>query len=212
NNYLLHWEVHHTRLLYLGNGTSIAEAQVLCMAIHLASAVFGTAFWQQISPVAGLRYGDLLVLVAVVGVGWSGMLFSVLRARRAGARWIALWQARGQLLLALLVAFAAFTIADTQLLFMHLLGIGLLGARLVGELVLHNLLDRTPASFQWAVLVPGLLIGAHAVSLQLALPDYYRMAFAALALGFCIIATVTRMAAIARAMASALGISIFSIR
>lgn len=211
NNYLLHWEVHHTRLLYLGNGTSIAEAQVLCMAIHLISAVFGTSFWQQLSPLAGLRYGDLLVLVAVVGVGWSGMLASVLRARRAGAKWTTLWQARGQLLLAVFVAFAAYVIADAQLLFMHLLGIGLLGARLVGELVLHNLLDRAPASFQWAALVPGLLIGAHVISLQLALPDHYRTAFAALSLGFCIIATLARMAAIARAMASALGIRIFSI-
>ncbi|HEY0962512.1 MAG TPA: CDP-alcohol phosphatidyltransferase family protein [Pseudomonadales bacterium] len=212
NNYLLHWEVHHTRLLYLGNGTSIAEAQVLCMAIHLATAVLGTPFWQQATPVAGLRYSDLLALVAVVGVGWSGMLFSVTRARSAGARWATLWQARGQLVLVMLIALAALIVADAGLLLMYLLGIGLLGARLVSELVLHNLLDRAPPALQWSMLVPGVLLCAHAASIALALPSYVHATLATLCLGFCIIVTLARLSAIARAMADALGIRIFSIR
>lgn len=212
NNYLLHWEVHHTRLLYLGNGTSIAEAQVLCMAIHLTSALLGTEFWQQPSVLAGLRRCDLLALVAVVGVGWSGMLFSVLRARSAGAPWAALWEVRGQLLLTVMIAFAAVTVTDARLLFMYLLGIGLLGARLVSELVMHNLLDRSPATLQWSMLVPGALLCAHAVSMRLALPAFVPVTLAALCLGFCIIATLSRLVAIARAMAEALGIRIFSIR
>lgn len=210
-SHLLHWEVHHTRLLYLGNGTSIAEAQCLCMAIHLVTAVLGTGFWQQSTAVGALSYGDVLALVAVVGVGWSGMTGSVLRARRAGAGWRMLLQLRGQLLLVALLALAYAGIAGAAERLLYLLGCGLLGARLISDLVLHNLLDRRPVIVQWPVPVLALGVGMGAVCAWLELAEAYRLALAAITFCFCVVVTLARLGRIAQALARALGIRIFTL-
>lgn len=211
NGWFLHWEVHHTRLLYLANGTSIAEAQLLCMGIHLVSALLGTGFWQQTLPGFALRYCDLLALVAVIGVGWSGMLCSIARARRAGAAWSALRQARGLLGMVLLLATAAFVEADSGTRLLYLLGISLLGSRLIGDQVLHNLLDRQPEGLQWPAVMAAALLAGHVAMSLLGAAVQLQFALALLCFAFCAVVTLGRLAVTACALADALRIRIFTI-
>src|SRR5260370_11825254 len=91
--YVVHWETKHTGVLFMGNGTSIHEAQLMLMAIHAASWVFGAQVWsrQAGSVFAGalhwLPLGDAtlrawLVVVSIGAIRGGGLVGGAIRVVR----------------------------------------------------------------------------------------------------------------------------------
>lgn len=94
NNYVIHWETQHTNTLYMGNGTSIYEAQLMMMAVHAVSLVFGVEPWSRALadvlpaasalPWSGEAVRLWFVVVGVGAIGGVGVVGSVVRVARAG--------------------------------------------------------------------------------------------------------------------------------
>ncbi|AKV00385.1 hypothetical protein AKJ09_07048 [Labilithrix luteola] len=94
NNYVIHWETRHTGTLYMGNGTSIYEAQLMMMAIHAITLGAGVELWGRplgslvpfaaAVPFASAPLRLWLVVVGVGAIGGVGMIGSLLRVARSG--------------------------------------------------------------------------------------------------------------------------------
>lgn len=94
NNYVTHWETRHTGTLYMGNGTSIYEAQLMMMAVHAITLAVGVEFWGRslvscvpfasAVPFSGAPIRLWLVVVGVGAIGGVGIVGSLLRVARAG--------------------------------------------------------------------------------------------------------------------------------
>lgn len=94
NNYVVHWETRHTNTLYMGNGTSIYEAQLMMMAVHAITFFVGVEPWGRalgdLVPFArALPFADApvrlwLVVVGVGAIGGVGIVGSFVRVARAG--------------------------------------------------------------------------------------------------------------------------------
>ena len=88
--YVLHWETKHTGVLFMGNGTSIYEAQVMLMAVHAASWIFGPDVWSRPLgsfvpealhwlPFAGATLRAWLMVVSVGVMGGIGLVGNFVR-------------------------------------------------------------------------------------------------------------------------------------
>lgn len=172
NNYLLHWEVHYTRCLVLGNGTSITEAQVLIMVVHGVAAVTGTAWWQEPRTwLWGYPIHDVFQLVAIVSVAYTGMVASVMHAWKAmpvknvGALLHALLDTWGMVALGIITGVGTAMLQDGVARMLVLLSGVFLASRLVAELVLANLVDRKPPQAQWPLGLLAVAVGV-AIGMQ----------------------------------------------
>lgn len=93
NNYVTHWETRHTGTLYMGNGTSIYEAQLMMMAVHAVTLAVGMDFWGRsllscvpfasAVPFSAAPIRLWLVVVGVGAIGGVGIVGSLLRVARA---------------------------------------------------------------------------------------------------------------------------------
>jgi phosphatidylglycerophosphate synthase len=169
NNHCLHWESSHTRMLILGNGTSIAEAQVSAMAVHAVAMLVPTLFPSSLS-FAGVdvTVGAVVTVGSITFVGGAGIVGSVSRALAAG---VSRAESARQLV-GIVVLLVPATIAVVQLndeFPRALLGAGVLlvGARAIGRLVLENLLLRRPSTIDGPIVMSALIsIAAVAVPTQ----------------------------------------------
>lgn len=158
NNHFLHWESSHTRMLILGNGTSIAEAQLSSMVVH-AVAILAPAAFPTTIAIAGhdVTVGALVVVGSVLLVGGAGIVGSVQRALGAGVS----RRESARQLVGIVVLLLPATIAVVHLEgpARALLGAGVLlvGARSIGRLVLENLLLRRPRTIDVPTVLSALL-------------------------------------------------------
>lgn len=219
NNYLLHWESSHTRALILGNGTSITEAQVMAMVVHLVAMVgptiFPTAVATHVPALARLPFSDAalgnwVLVLSVVVVGGAGALASVRRA-------LATDVARGESLRRLVcivclmapASLAWFSITDATARLLFGCAVLLVASQAVGRMVLENLVQRAPATIDGPT---AALVVASAV--LLAMPS--QAGVVAIVAIVAIVAAVTSVLVFfvqtTRELAAALGVRIFSLQ
>jgi phosphatidylglycerophosphate synthase len=220
NGIFLHWETGLTGTLYLGNGTSITEAQCLAMVVHVAGMLLAPATIAMPMgaglglPVGDGSFGAWFIAISVVGVGGVGLLTGtqrVLLARRSGS----LMPNKGPLIAGLLPGIAA--LAANAALFATVTTGGerlavalvsaLYGSRLVAEQILRNLCDEAmpmlaPASVRFVLLtlaVAGLVV---------LVPDRSAVWIG----GYCLLSTIPAclyLVGATRALARALQVPIF---
>jgi phosphatidylglycerophosphate synthase len=169
NNHFLHWESSHTRMLILGNGTSIAEAQVSAMLVNAAAMLAPGAFTSSFS-VAGIdvTLGAAVLVGSVTFVGGAGIVGSVQRALSAGVpRAESIRQLVGIVALLLPATIAVVVVTDEVSRALLGAGVLLVGARSIGRLVLENLLLRTPSTIDVPTVVSAVIsIAAVAIPTQ----------------------------------------------
>jgi phosphatidylglycerophosphate synthase len=147
-NWLLHWETSVTRVLVLGDGTSITEAQALAVLLHLVAAVVGTHLFAW-SPLAGVSLGTWIATLGVGFIAGVGAISSVRRVlaaanvKRTQAR-VLLRALPPFVVVGFVGAVIALTSSGVVVFAMALFG-SFVGVSLVKDLVLGNLVDRVPS-------------------------------------------------------------------
>jgi phosphatidylglycerophosphate synthase len=151
SSHIVHWETRHTGVLYMGNGTSIHEAQVTLMAVHGASWIFGPGLWGRALgsflpaalrglPAAGAPLRTWFVVVSVGLIGGIGVVSSLTRVARVARG--ALGRAFAELVPAgwvLAAGAAAVALAAPPARAPLILAVSCLGLRLIGREVLSHL-------------------------------------------------------------------------
>ncbi len=187
NNYVIHWETKHTGTLFMGNGTSIYEAQLTLMVVHAVTLVVGQGLWRM-PLAAGVTIADVVVVVGVGAIGGVGVIGSLRRVRTEARE-------RGERYGAHLLELVPVTVLCASAAVAHAFGAAgrvpltfaasLLGLRLIGHVILEHLADLTPKRFD-ATLVPmagSAVVLAFFPRIDAALVGWANLAFAVLASG-----------------------------
>lgn len=216
NNYLLHWESSHTKMLILGNGTSITDVQVTVMVVHALGIALPAGFFMaplstHIPALTGGAGADLtvagvFVVVSTVGVGGLGAVASIVRARSTDVPLFESVRRAISVLVPILPTTAAlFVIADHHAA-VWLAGAALcVGVRSVGRVVLENLLQRPAVTVDG----PGIVVAALAPLVVLAPAQALSTALAAFVFGVAAIGWF--FVDTARSLAAALDEAIFTL-
>lgn len=155
NNYVIHWETKHTGTLFMGNGTSIYEAQVMLMVVHAVTLVMGQGVWRTRLPGIGAELGAVIVVVGVGAVGGLGVVGSLRRVRAIAA-------SRGVPFAPLLADLAPVTVLCLAAGVAHVasrnnrvaltFAASLLGLRLIAKVILEHLADLAPTRLDLTLL------------------------------------------------------------
>jgi phosphatidylglycerophosphate synthase len=165
NNFVIHWETKHTGTLYMGNGTSIYEAQLTLMVVHAVTMVLGPKVWavplSDVAPLGWLPYAEapLRAWIVVLGVGLIGgvgIVQSVVRVTRHGAGAAALAELGAPALSVGAGALATWAVAraggGAAAIVALTFATSLLGLRLIGRMILEHAADLRARLFDAALL------------------------------------------------------------
>lgn len=157
NNFIIHWETKHTGTLFMGNGTSIYEAQVTLMVVHAVTLAAGKGLWHARPSSVVPRLADMgvldaplqswIVVIGVGAIGGVGIVGSLRRvhrlARREGSPFAARLVDLAPMIFLLGVAAAAHAASDDARVPLTFAA-SLLGLRLIGRVILEHLADLAP--------------------------------------------------------------------
>jgi ethanolaminephosphotransferase len=226
NNYGVHWETKHTGVLFLGNGTTIYEAQFALMTVHAASWIFGPELWDRplgsFLPAAlrglplvdaALRTWYLVVGMGLIGgIGFAG---SLVRVVSSTARTTPLGRAFVELVPSgwvLAAGGAAFALAAPPARAPLILAVSCLGLRLIGQMILSHLADVPTRALQ-PTLAPltasCIYLGAVHTGLAPELVSDTAVAWANLAFAFVVGAHY--FVGVTREMSKAIGVPILTL-
>lgn len=215
NNYVVHWETKHTGTLVMDSGTSIYEAQVTLMGLHVVTLLVGPEVWGRpirsvFPPLAGVWFGDatLRAWIVVLGVGFIGgvgVAQSFVRVARALPR------GRGRRAVAELLPIAWVCVAGGvtvgsvhQHPLPFIVTTSLLGLRLIGRVILDHLADIEHPLFD-AAIVPlsatsGYLVADRAGIVPAVIPEallaWANFTVACVAAALVFVGATLRMAAL----------------
>jgi phosphatidylglycerophosphate synthase len=225
NNYAVHWETKHTGVLFMGNGTTIYEAQAALTAVHAVSWIFGSDVWDRalgsFLPAAlhGLPFADAALRTCYVvvgvgligGIGFAGSFVRAVRSTRTGELGRAFVELvpTGWVVAAGAAAFASAAPPARAAL---IITVSCLGLRLIGRVILAHLADVPTRTFE-PTLVPltasAVYLGAVHAGLVPELVSDAAVAWANLA--FAVAVGAHYFVGVTREMSKALGVPILTL-
>jgi len=192
NNYVIHWETKHTGTLFMGNGTSIYEAQLTLMVAHGVTLAFGQRIWH--AAAFGFTVAEATVVIGVGAIGGVGILGSLWRVAKLGGLGARLYDLVPVTVLCVAAAVAHVSMSEGRLPLTF--AASLLGLRLIGHVILEHLADLPPRRLD-PTLLP-LVASAVGVASGLlpwhAVVGYANLAFAALVSGRFLVGATLEMA------------------